>query len=249
MVIFNEKEYCERLLKEGIIRPYNKRFKDIFVLCKYYKHLGYKASDNKKKLIDFLIKYDDDFDINMNNQDLIKIHRIVQSIYKKKYHFRDKVKVSFSKSEIERIKELNSKVERKVYYTLLFLSKLYKSKFVKVDYKDIIDLAEINTYNTEYLYHQILIELENKELIIIYEDGSYLIKPFKDESNIIMTLNEFNIKDLFRQMNKSGGNCCENCGVSIIKTNNKMKYCSECKREVKLKNDREIQKIRYNSRK
>lgn len=42
---------------------------------------------------------------------------------------------------------------------------------------------------------------------------------------------------------------CERCGELIEKSSNKTKYCNKCSILVKLENDREIQKKRYNSRK
>lgn len=42
---------------------------------------------------------------------------------------------------------------------------------------------------------------------------------------------------------------CEKCGILIEKKSNKTKYCPSCAKEIKLENDRRIQRERYNSRK
>lgn len=41
---------------------------------------------------------------------------------------------------------------------------------------------------------------------------------------------------------------CTNCGKYYIKKSNRSKYCAKCSKEIKLQNDREIQRKRYNSR-
>ena len=114
MIIFNEYEYAEKLLKCGFQQSYNKRFKDVFILCKYYKELKLSKVNNKYKLYEFMKKYDNEFEIDRGN-DTERIAKIINTVYMKNkknkliHKLRYNIEVGLTKYEVDNILQLKNR--------------------------------------------------------------------------------------------------------------------------------------------
>lgn len=248
MIIFDEKEYVEKLLKCGFQQPYNKRFKDVFILAKYYKYNKYSKKRTIRMLTDYMIKYDNEFEINRGNDNEI-IAKIVHNVYSHKYHFRHNESVDITKGEIDKILQLKNKNEKQIAFVLLVLSKLYRSKRIYIQKNDLIELSRV--YDNRWYCDEVLTILDRMNYIDIA--GGLIEVLFIDkESEIIAEINNFDnlTEQLYTILNKYSNNeiYCVRCGKIIKSTSNRTKYCPECWKEEHKRQDREYQKKKYNSR-
>jgi predicted RNA-binding Zn-ribbon protein involved in translation (DUF1610 family) len=239
LIIFDEKEYVEKLLKCGFQQPYNKRFKDVFILAKYYKYNKYSKKRTIRMLTDYMIKYDNEFEINRGNDNEI-IAKIVHNVYSHKYHFRHNESVGITKGEIDKILQLKNKNEKQIAFVLLVLSKLYRSRRIYVQKNDLIKLSSV--CEDRGYCDNILGYLDKINYIDIA--GGLIEVLFVDkESEIIAEINDFNnlIEQLYVVLNKYSQNetWCIKCGGQIEKTSNRTKYCPACWKEEERKLKRE----------
>ena len=249
MIIFDEKEYVEKLLKCGFQQPYNKRFKDVFILAKYYKYNKYSKKRTIRMLTDYMIKYDNEFEINRGNDNEI-IAKIVHNVYSHKYHFRHNESVGITKGEIDKILQLKNKNEKQIAFVLLVLSKLYRSRRIYVQKNDLIKLSSV--CEDRGYCDNILGYLDKINYIDIA--GGLIEVLFVDkESEIIAEINDFNnlIEQLYTILNKYSNNeiYCVRCGKIIKSTSNRTKYCPECWKEEERKLRVDINKRYYEKRK
>lgn len=240
MIIFDEKEYVEKLLKCGFQQPYNKRFKDVFILAKYYKYNKYSKKRTIRMLTDYMIKYDNEFEINRGNDNEI-IAKIVHNVYSHKYHFRHNESVDITKGEIDKILQLKNKNEKQIAFVLLVLSKLYRSKRIYIQKNDLIELSRV--YDNRWYCDEVLTILDRMNYIDIA--GGLIEVLFIDkESEIIAEINNFDnlTEQLYTILNKYNQNetWCIKCGIQIEKTSNRTKYCPKCWKEI----DAELNKER-----
>jgi hypothetical protein len=249
LIIFDEKEYVEKLLKCGFQQPYNKRFKDVFILAKYYKYNKYSKKRTIRMLTDYMIKYDNEFEINRGNDNEI-IAKIVHNVYSHKYHFRHNESVGITKGEIDKILQLKNKNEKQIAFVLLVLSKLYRSRRIYVQKNDLIKLSSV--CEDRGYCDNILGYLDKINYIDIA--GGLIEVLFVDkESEIIAEINDFNnlIEQLYTILNKYSNNeiYCVRCGKIIKSTSNRTKYCPECWKEEERKLRVDINKRYYEKRK
>ena len=231
MIVFDEKEYAEKLLKCGFQQPYNKRFKDVFILAKYYKYNKYSRKRTIRMLTDYMIKYDNEFEINRGNDNEI-IAKIVHNVYSHKYHFRHNESVDITKGEIDKILQLKNKNEKQIAFVLLVLSKLYRSKRIYIQKNDLIELSRV--YDNRWYCDEVLTILDRMNYIDIA--GGLIEVLFIDkESEIIAEINNFDnlTEQLYTILNKYSNNeiYCVRCGKIIKSTSNRTKYCPECWKE------------------
>ena len=249
MIIFDEKEYVHKLLKCGFQQPYNKRFKDVFILAKYYKYNKYSKKRTIRMLTDYMIKYDNEFEINRGNDNEI-IAKIVHNVYSHKYHFRHNESVSITKGEINKIFQLKNKNEKQIAFVLLVLSKLYKSKRIYVQKNDLFELS--NIYDNRCSCNDALINLDRMNYIDI-AGGLIEVLFIDNNSEVIAKINDFDnlTEQLYTILNKYSNNetWCIKCGIQIEKTSNRTKYCPACWREEERKLRVDINKRYYEKRK
>lgn len=131
-------------------------------------------------------------------------------------------------------------------------------------FKELFKLANITSkYEVDGKYYtykvdNMINELVKKELVSSLDNHSGLIyldclKDIEQDGEIFYELKnkDFDkigyIFDYYKGENKI--KMCEVCGSLFKQKSNKQKYCVDCSKQIKLENDRKIQKERYNSRK
>lgn len=220
MIIMNEEKYTNYLLKNGFKQPYHKRFKDIFILAKYYKYIGLNEYEIQNKLFEYLNKWDKEFDINTSNRDRETIFKISYSVIKKNYTFRIFDSINITNNEFNKIQKLKGKQLKSLATIFCVLSKLYNTNNINAVYGDLMDIIKINS---SVRLNILISQLEELGYIEQQQFGRFDIL-FLDNNKLNIEILDFI--------------SCDNCGILIKQKNNKNKYCKECSKEIKKKQDR-----------
>jgi hypothetical protein len=118
LIILDEKSYAENLLKEGA--PYPK-LKDIIILAKYWKYLDFETHDIHRKLNEYCLKTDTQFNFCINGW---KIKKALNSI--KQYRLRTTFPIKITKAEVYAIKQWDNYNYQKILFVLLCWAKFLK---------------------------------------------------------------------------------------------------------------------------
>lgn len=127
--MLNELKQSMELLQNGLNEHIYLR-KALMILSKYFKYRGYGKDDNKKLLIDWISKQNEEYYgskyYRYTWDDILKfIDDINVNTYKNNYRFIDKIEVPISLGEMEQINMLKNKGDKLVAFSMLFLSKIY----------------------------------------------------------------------------------------------------------------------------
>lgn len=254
MIKYNEKLYAERLLTEGFLTKYIAY--ELKILVKYFKQeKKISAKERKILLYEFCEKYISEFN-------RVKYFKIINSALRYGSKGINKLivinSIPITDKEIEYINELEIEEHyKKVLFTLLVKIKLNKelclqkfnnaSKFNffggKVElYKEIKQMSKIPDI---YDINIIINELSTMGYIDIRNRGRVnllFIESIEVSKEIVFEITNFyNIGYYFDWFNGANGVIkCENegCEEIVKKTNNNMKYCVNCAKEVKLEQNK-----------
>ena len=233
MIILNEKEYAEEILKNKTID--DKPFTTLSILAKYYYHsLGYR----KKRIVELLTEYMDVcypyYSVNKSSWDE-SIDKIAAKAGKFTLYEIDGVWIT--KAELITIMNIHNKVLERVAFTMLCIAKLNNIKnpnnqgWVNTDIKEIFTLARItctvpNRYERLSSLHQLgLLEFPKKN-----DNLSSRVTFMNDDSEKLVFISDF--RELGYEYLKISGEKfirCRDCGILV--RNNKVgnrKYCSDC---------------------
>lgn len=127
--MINELKQSMELLQNGL-NEYIYLRKALMTLSKYFKYRGYDKDKNKKLLIDWISKQNEDYYgskyYRYTWEDIVKfIDEINENTYKHNYRFIDKIEVPVTLGEMEQINMLKNKGDKLVAFAMLFLSKVY----------------------------------------------------------------------------------------------------------------------------
>jgi predicted Zn-ribbon and HTH transcriptional regulator len=222
-IIFNELEYAEKLFEKGFSRFMSKR--DLFILAKYFRHMGENDCEIEKSLIDFCTKFEPEFSEIIFAK---KIENVIKESKDRK--LRIPVDVPITSNELDIIKSIKNYRYEKVLFTMLVLGKYYKltntsnlisksKQYYIKDYpQEIFKLAHVSQKNDENIMHILYkLGLINNNKV---SDSYYLMfTTTEDNSNIEIIITNINkILDFYPPY-------CEDCGA-ILK--NKSKMHSKC---------------------
>ena len=130
--MLNELKQSLELLQNGVNEHTYLR-KALMTLSKYFKYRGYDEETNKKMLIDWISKQNEEYYgskyYRYSWDDILKyINEINENTYKNNYRFIDKIEVSVTLGEMREINMLKNKGDKLVAFTFLFLSKIYSDE-------------------------------------------------------------------------------------------------------------------------
>ena len=257
MFVFDEVDYAKEMLEVGFKKAEYMQNIELMILAKYLFYIGKDEIQVKSSLIHFCEKHRKYFNTYI-------FEEIINNVIKRasRSNIRTGKEIHITKNEIDIILDRTKELyERKITYikvafVMLVLSKVYSDGIIRANRFEIFKMANVRVSEARKL--EIFQELTTQGLInykmskgrdktsgyiVTFSEkvdkGDYIFKDVKDlDKKIIKIINKFKKgeKEIY----------CENCGVSIIKTNNKMKYCSECgeyvNREKTRKNMRNIRK-------
>lgn len=243
MIILNYKEHYENLIKNGFAKFTNHR--DLLILAYEWKKQGFKKGCIKDMLIDFCEKWDKNFcEAKIES----KINLILAEIDKPQRQIPNEV--CFSQSEIDFIISIANYELQKVLFVIMTIAKLKKTNYIYINsssnikLKDIFELAQVNisTKKQEQVFHELLqlkaIKLNFSlkcEILCLEQNGCGAV-AFAPRIDFIRNCDIILGKAVV----------CQVCGKFVARTNNKIKYCSECAKKEKEKKDKEryLKKLR-----
>lgn len=232
MIILNEKEYAESCLQDGMVGK--KPFLTLFILAKYYYQCGYRKKKIANLLFDYLSKYYPRYELNEFDWQT-SIEKIAANAGSYPLYQISGVKIT--KSEIEVISDLHSKVLERLMFTMLCLAKFNNEKnpknngWINTDAKDVFTCARICCKSEEReikigeLWQQGLLEFSkrndnlNCRVTFIDNDG--------EEELFISDFRELG----YEYQKYKGENFirCAECGILTRgNKNGTKKYCSDC---------------------
>ncbi|MCD8297749.1 MAG: hypothetical protein LUC88_09280 [Prevotella sp.] len=228
----NERDYAQQCLLSGTVgeKPYT----TLYILAKYYYSLGYKP----KKITEFLKEFMEENYPRYNSYRRTWEDTIDSVVRKaKRYKLCEIDGVWITQSELDKIAELNSKVLRRLMFTILCLAKLGNLRneknngWVNNDRKEIYTLARINCSVAERNFKiGDLKDLGYLELAKKNGNLSVRVTFIDDESKRVLFISDF--RELgYEYLKYCGENFvrCQDCGILIRgnKTGTR-KRCSNC---------------------
>lgn len=239
-IVLNETEWAKEAI--DALSLGRKPYETITRVAKYYKSQGYRKSDVRRQVEDFMIRSDP-------RLSLVKWDNAITAAVNaaEKYPPVCIAGVSVNEPEMDKIEQLDSVLKQRVMFTLLCLAKYGNAvnpkngNWVNIPQKEIFSLANVaitgkrqslminDLWQSGYVGYSRLVDNVNLNVKII-EDG-----------DTVMFVDDF--RNLGNQyMWYHGGNyfACEGCGVVLKVDNNSCrprKYCDECAAEVKAGKD------------
>lgn len=228
-IILNEKEFAESVLSSPA--SYELSPKTLGVLSKYYLSQGYRSNDIVDKLGETMLKNDPSFNA-------VKWHDYLESTvkYAKKTSLREIDGIPITQTEIDICKSLESKQKQRLLFALICFAKFSNAtsgeihNWINHEDKEVFKAANIITP----------IKRQSLMLNDLREAGFIKFGKRVDNTNIcvlcvdvdgepVLSINDF--RNLGYQWGKYLGEPfieCEECGLTVKKTNNRIKYCSKC---------------------
>lgn len=228
-IILDERAWAEDALSRLELGP--KPMATIGRIARYYYAEGYTKKEIPKLLMDFLIKCDPDIQKTMW-EDLTEL----AAKHADKYPLIDISGVTVYKEELDTIAGLQSRVLRKLMFTLLCLAKYSNAinpknnNWVNFAAKDIFSIANIKTTTTR---QSLLInDLWRSEMVgysSAINNVNMYVKILKTEGEEILTITDFrSLGNQYLQYTEGGFIQCECCGEMIRLLSNRQRYCANC---------------------
>ena len=260
MLIFDEKQYAQELLKQKDFNTYRKRDVERYIVIRYLHSEGHDLQDIKKELSKFPLvgcEYLDKKDIDIIYDKIIERALSVPLV--------TNIHTMIRKCEIEIINSIEDINTRNLLFVLLvyykwattqqplyFFSKHNNVKMAVTNDVDIWKLAGLTKLKVADRY-KICNQLISKGLYVEdnFKSHNYFYLPFAcdaygeggyGDSEVAICISNYNniLGELDYYNNPDGYKRCAECGVVIKKTRSPKKYCDTCAKSVKNK-----QNIKY----
>ena len=248
MIIFDEKKYAERILRNKEYGTLKNQGQERCAIVRYLKFdKGYSDED----ILNVLSK------IPMHGGDaLTKQHKneIYSRIIEKapKYEYVKDIEVKIYKSELDIINSIKNENCRNLLFCSLvyykwgqhifsknFYSKVSERVMVLEDDENISKISKIMKLRKDErfaLYRELYLKKYYIQDIIKSKNYFYIPFAIDDGEDVVMTINSYGniLGELYLYNKEQGYKRCENCGEVIKKNNNKQKYCNNCSRIVNI---------------
>jgi hypothetical protein len=235
MIIFNELDYAQNLLKHGFVKFMSGI--DLVVLAKYFRYLGKDDAQVKDDINNFCIKFNPAY-----NE--IFFYKKIQYVLRtsKKYELVIPKPVPITQKEIDIIKDLHDYKAEKVLFVLLVVAKHfklnvgYKKYYAHIMRTEMFTLAKINATKEER--NAIIYKLDGQmglidnQIFLNRKDMTFIVTFVDEESEPVFYINDFkNIVGFYPYY-------CSVCGKEIEKRSSTHEFCRECR----LEKDKEIKR-------
>ena len=233
MIILNEAEYAERLLRDGLCGENPSAA--IIILAKYFYHKkGLRRKEITASLSDFLYRYYPPYSVS-EYQWREKIDKVISAAKKATLH--EINGVSITQTEMDRIQELDDLKLERVIFVMLCLAKLNDLKnvtnngWVNADTKEIFDMARVSVRMQDRFV--ILGKLEEKGMLEFPKKNGNLnnrVTFINNDSDGVLYVSDF--RELgYCYLRYCGENIteCAECGKLFPgnKQHNR-RYCNDC---------------------
>lgn len=242
MIIFDEKQHAEKMLKKGFLTKHKNVF-ELYILAKYYYSIELTPEQVKENIVSYCEKYIEHFNID-------EWYKIINKVIKSTSNTKLKtnIKVEIKKSEMDTIDNIKKENERKVAFSLLVLYKYYGHKKFEVSIEDLYRLSKLNLSSQSKL--KILQSLTSSGLIDINMGGKRWVTFAEKSGEAVLAISDFEdfIYEYFNYFGDSNFLSCHSCLKAIKVTNNKKKYCKRCAEKIK-RNQNKIADSKYRTKK
>jgi hypothetical protein len=231
LIIFNEKDQYDILIKNGFKRFVNLR--DLSILARHYNSQGDSREQIKSKLISFSKKWAPQFNESKNE---CKILQAIDNVSKEKISSN---LVIFSKTELDNITKLENFKLQKLIFILMCLAKKDGHSYIYLNtegiYKlsEIFELAEIKATKSEQEYFLYLLQKSgaifcNLKPLLRYDllwcdNFSQKILELKPCAEMILEFEKYIGKPIIR---------CQRCGKLTRVKSLTYKYCENCRSQI-----------------
>lgn len=232
-IVLNEKACAEHAIENLTLG--SKPIETLGRVARYYYSEGYQKREIGNMLEDFMLKCDPTINIVKWQA---TIDRQVNSA--DKYELIDIAGVSITRSETEKIKQLDGKLLQRLMFTMLCLAKYgnainaNNNSWVNRKDKEIFSLANITiTTKRQSLMINDLWTLGYIGYSRVVDNININVKIIDDDSPVEIFVNDF--RNLGNQYMRYCGEKyieCQNCGKIIRQNKNVQKYCTECAVEI-----------------
>lgn len=233
-IILNEKEFAEECLRSGIGE--NKPFSTLLILAKYYYHtIGFRKKKIAGLLLEYLKKFYQEYEYNKDMWES-NIQKIANGAGK--YPLYEISGISVTSEEMNTIDSIDSKLLRRLAFTMLCLAKLGDAKnennngWVNMDSKEIFKLARITCgvddrdIKLGMLYQKGLLEFAKRN-----DNMSCRVTFIQNHSDEVLFISDF--RELgYEYLAYHGEKLirCRECGILIRNNKNGTRiYCDNCK--------------------
>lgn len=238
--VLNERECALDALQQCSLG--SKPGKTLSRLAKYYRAEGYKKSDIRAKLEDFLVKCDGSVNLVMWQDTIDKIVKSTD-----KYSLIEVDCVRITEKELAVCGSLSSTQMRRLLFTLICLAKFNlcvnenTNGWISAEDRDIFKLANVCVP----LKKQSLMlgELRDMGLIAFgkrVDSMSIRVKCLRPSSSVAMRITD--LRNLGYQYLRQCGEPyieCSSCGLVVRRGSNAQKYCKDCAEEANRQHARE----------
>lgn len=262
MLIFDEKEYAKKILKKKEFQTYRQKDIERYILIRYLANEGKSMAEIRSELEKFPLigcEYLDKKDTDLIYEKIINralSHPLVTGLH-----------IMILKNEIEVINSIEDENARNLLFILLvyykwattqqylyFFSKHNNVKMVITNDSDIwkyAGLMKLRVADRYRLCNQLI--LKGLYVEDNFKSNNYFYLPFASDANgageVAICICNFNnlLGELYYYNNPDGYKRCSECGVVIKKTRSPKKYCEDCAKEIKNKQNRKYYKANNNS--
>lgn len=237
MAIINIVEHYNELLKNGFKKGVNSR--DMNIIARELYQNGKSKDEIREYIIKFCRKWNKQFNYARWES---KINTVINNL-DTPYENKIADTICFTLNELEQIEDLPTFDLQKLMFIMMCLAKTYKTNFIylnsnsKVTLREIYELAKVNTPLSKQdsaLYEFVKQGVVDIKLKPLLKCCLLLLENDKDKrTRIEFKPNSEMILEYYRYLGTKVVQC-EMCGKSIIKTNNKVKYCKDCAKKAKI---------------
>ena len=240
MIIFDEKQRVENLLKNGF--KSKTALLDFILLGKYLIAEGFSGNDLKNELVKILSDKQELIPASYLPTIIPKIIRVATN-----NPLQEKKTVYITEMELKEIEKFSDKAQR-IAFVYLVCYKFYGKEFAikPIETKKFAKLTNLRN-NQLYMLEN---ELFNSGFLSEKEtrtDLFYIVNlPKNDSSDVLMEISDY--RDFILNYEKYKGENvinCKRCGKLIKRNSNAQIYCKDCKKE---KDREKVKKCRENKK-
>lgn len=238
-IVLNEKEWAKKAIDSLSLGkdPYT----TIVRVAKYYKSDGYKKSEVRRKVEDFMIRCQPRLSLTQWDEAITSAVLAAEQ-----YPPLELAGIMVTEPEIRAIEQLQGVIQQKLMFTLVCLARYGNAarsnngNWVNTEQRDIFAMSNItmthkrqclainDLWQAGYIGYSCLVDNTNLNIKIIQDgEGALFVDDFRNLGN--------------QYMRYQGGSFfeCEGCGLVLKMTNPKahQKYCRDCAAEIKAAQD------------
>lgn len=245
-MIFDEKEYAEKLLQSGSIKFMY--YVDLVIIAKYLRYIGKNNKQVKEDLVNFCKKFNNDYNEIIYDQ---RINNAIKTSQKStlKMH----MDINITEEEMKTIRSAGGYNIQKILFVYLALGKHSKKnntlikKNEKEEYKDFYYVSN-GTRNKFFVFGLAKVNLRGEDRVtLLYNLGQNgLLGHTRKGSVTILFVDEDSPSEIvISDMNNIisfFGYICPLCGCEVENPSAKKNICDECYRKQRKERPKNINK-------